>query len=155
RRPMAEIRNTQVILSRLEKIERENRIMKRCLTFIAIAFGAVFTMAQVPLQPRTVEAERLVIRYPNGKDPIVLETDDRFGGRAAAYFLPPDDRKTGGASVLVGSRESGLHLSSPQNRLKLEMTAGGDGSEEHADLGMTVGTYPIYNVGVNNDGAVS
>jgi hypothetical protein len=70
---MSEAENNEFV-ARLEKIERENRILKRCVALILVAIGAVFVMAQAQSRPRTLEAEKLVIRYPNGKEAIVLGT---------------------------------------------------------------------------------
>jgi hypothetical protein len=50
------------ILVKLEKVERENKFLKRCVALILVGIGAIFVMAQAQSRPRTLEAERLVIR---------------------------------------------------------------------------------------------
>ena len=70
---MFEVGNNEV-LARLERIERENRILKRCVAFVTLALVALFVMAQAQSRPRTLEAEKLIIRYPNGKEAITLGT---------------------------------------------------------------------------------
>jgi hypothetical protein len=67
---MSEVANNEVVLARLEKIERENRILKRCVAFVLLALGALLVMAQAPSRPRTVETDMLVIKYPNGKEAV-------------------------------------------------------------------------------------
>jgi hypothetical protein len=70
---MSEIEQANV-LARLEKIERESRTLKRFITLVLVVLGSVFVMGQAQSRQRTLEAEKLIIRYPNGKEAIVLGT---------------------------------------------------------------------------------
>lgn len=108
---------THEMIARLEKLERENRFLKRCAVVAILLFGALLVMAQAPARPRTVEAERLVIRYPNGKEAIVLGTD--VGAGAHAIFYRPDD--TFGASIAASTETSWVTLHSPKDTLWMEM----------------------------------
>src|SRR5436190_2170928 len=60
----------EVIAGRLDKLDRENRMLKRIGALVTILAGAVLLMAQAPARPRTLEAEKIIIRYPNGKEAI-------------------------------------------------------------------------------------
>jgi hypothetical protein len=96
---MADILNSDVI-ARLDKLERENKFLKRCAAFVMVVGGAVLMMAQSPARPRTLEAEKLIIRYPNGKEGIVLETGNIHGNPGA-----------------------GIRVSSPNDKIRMEMSA--------------------------------
>jgi hypothetical protein len=112
------------ILVKLEKIERENKFLKRCVVLILVVFGAIFVMAQAQSRPRTLEAERLVIRYPNGKEAITLGTFPAFpseGLAAHAEFINP------AGSVVVritGNNEDGtVKVLSPKAEMQMYMSA--------------------------------
>ena len=71
---MSDSGNTD-LLARMEKIERENRLLKRCITVVILAIGTIVMMAQAPARPRALQRrEKVIIRYPNGKEAIVLGT---------------------------------------------------------------------------------
>jgi hypothetical protein len=140
---MAEMNNNEII-SRLERVERENKRLKRIGPVGLLLVGTLVVMTQAPARLRTLEAERLVIRYPNGKEAIVLEAGMVDGARAAfhypngeegisleasprpylgaiAYFQPLGT--TNGVRISAFAEESWFQINSPQNKLRLEMRA--------------------------------
>ncbi len=108
------------VLARLEKIERENRFLKRGITLVLLVLGSLLVMAQAPSRPQTIEVERLVIRYANGKPAIVLDTTENES--AEANFYRPD----GSNGVALGARSdrSRISLSSPKKELHMELKTG-------------------------------
>ena len=66
---MAHDPDLQAVLSRLEKLERESGRMKRIAAAAVLALAAVALMgqAQAPARPRVVEAEKFVVRSPDGQ----------------------------------------------------------------------------------------
>jgi len=116
---------TDGVLARLEKVEREYRMLKRCVAVVVLALGALFVMAQAPSRPRTVEAERLVIRYPNGKEAIVLDTSSRNGvaeGAGASFSSPAGDTLVDINASFVGGA---VHVISPKGDLQVDIDASG------------------------------
>jgi hypothetical protein len=66
----------QHVLTRLEKLERHNRWLKRGLLALAAAFGlALFAAAEDPPKTKTVEAERFVVVDGDGKTVATLGMD--------------------------------------------------------------------------------
>src|SRR5690348_10265852 len=84
---MEELARNEVI-ARLERLERENRRLKRFVAIAVLLGGALLLMAQAPARPRTLEAEKLIIRYPNGKEGIVLQASDDGSGATATIKHP-------------------------------------------------------------------
>jgi hypothetical protein len=114
---VSEIGIVQVV-ARLETLERENRMLKRCILVAIVLVAALFIMAQAPSRPRTLEAERLVIHRPNGKVAISLEaTNDS----TSAYFYTVNGFK--GAAINVSSGGSRINVVSPKRELEAEMSA--------------------------------
>src|SRR6185295_10588896 len=83
------------LLERLDRIERQNKNLKRAVGLLVLTMVALVLMAQAPArQQRTLEAERLILRYPNGNEAIVLGTEPDFsvnsnGLAAKAFFYTP------------------------------------------------------------------
>ncbi len=78
---------------RVRILEQRSRRLRNIGTGLALFVIAGFAFAQQRqgTAPRTLEAERLVIRYPNGKEAIVLAAEkDNLGEWArASYTLEP------------------------------------------------------------------
>ena len=56
------------VLSRLERVEKENRRMKQAALGILVIVGSMFLMAQAKHSTdKVIEAERFVVRDSNGK----------------------------------------------------------------------------------------
>lgn len=54
------------IVQRLEKVEKQNRTLKRLVLIMALSVGAIVTMGQARPAARTVEAEQFVVKDPQG-----------------------------------------------------------------------------------------
>src|SRR5437016_3914860 len=119
------------VVARLDKLERENKRLKRCGA-IAILLGvALLVMAQAPARTRTLEAERLIIRYPNGKEAIVLSAADAVGDMkagAGAIFYRPDHSM--GATIKVVEDAGFVQVVSPNKGIDLGMSARGSSTFE-------------------------
>jgi hypothetical protein len=95
----------QDVLARLEKLEKQSRRLKRAGALALATVGALVLMGQAP-QPRTLEAERFVIRDQQGRvraelglyeaprtplgrlSPAVKLFDDRGNSRAVLAAYP-------------------------------------------------------------------
>ena len=128
------------VIARLERLERENKRLKRIGAVGLILLGTLVIMAQAPARPRTLEAEKLIIRYPNGKEGIVLQARDDGSGATAiikhpngvegitleaagphgsgAYFFP--DASSGEVWITAATTGSGVHIKSPQDKVRME-----------------------------------
>jgi len=65
----------QEVLERLEKLERQNRTLKRLASVVMLLVAALFTMGQTRPN-RTLEAEEFVLRDEAGKKWAALELND-------------------------------------------------------------------------------
>lgn len=152
------------VIARLERLERENRRLERIGAVGLILIGALVVMAQAPARPRVLEAEKLIIRYPNGKEGIVLEARDDGSGAAAiikhpngvegitleatgphgsgAYFFP--DANSGEAWITAKATGSGVHIKSPQDKVRMELNAGTEvgSSDDYAEFDGTIAGTP-------------
>jgi hypothetical protein len=125
------------LVARLEKLERQNRMFKRTVSMIMLALGALIVMGQAPNRPRTLEAERLVIRYPNGKAAIVLDTDrPSTEDHAQIYLFTPGGSP--GAWIDVTSQGGKVHVNYPDGQMEAELTSGPSYS---SDLRTPVGDW--------------
>src|SRR5262245_19115539 len=97
-------------MNELEELKERIRILEqrsRRLRNVGMAL-AIFVIAGIALAqqrqgaaPRTLEAERLVLRYPNGREAIVLAAEkDDLGQWARASFYTP----TGFPGFAISSR---------------------------------------------------
>jgi hypothetical protein len=160
------------IFARLNHLERENRRLKRCAAIAIIFTGALLLMAQAPARPRTLEAEKLIIRYPDGKEGIVLEAPAFLG--AGAYFSYPNGKQgialeaspavgsgagaylhavdgKGGVWMTAFSKESTFHVASPQDNLRMAISA------DENDAGISAMSAPLtylYSLSVSANGDV-
>lgn len=68
-------RASDVLVRRIERLERENRRFKRVGVALALGLVAVLLMGQAPGRARTLEAEKLVLKDRGGKIRAVLGED--------------------------------------------------------------------------------
>jgi hypothetical protein len=88
----------QTILRRIETLEKEYRRLRRTGLALAVVAVAVFGMAQTKPKPRTVEAEKLILNGPDGRqratfvvhddEPELLFFDEEGRVRAALGTRP-------------------------------------------------------------------
>jgi hypothetical protein len=103
---MDDSRSGFTVMARLEKLERENRFLKRLGLIVLLAVGAVVAMAQVPAK-RTVIADEFVLKDSAGKVRARLQMD-----RGAPSLLLYDASGAGRAEL----RQNALMLySSPSD----------------------------------------
>jgi hypothetical protein len=100
--------DTTDLVLRLQRLERQNRWIKRGLVGSVLAVGALVLVAagSAPLVQKTIEAEQIIIRDKAGKKRAVLGIDDSnkdIGTRAALYLLDAKER----GSVAVFAEENG------------------------------------------------
>jgi len=112
------------VLSRLERVENENRRMKRAALGVIALAGSVFLMGLVgPSTAKTIEAENFVVKDASGKVRAVFGMND-------------SDR--GGASLILGSdgaqaaREKYVVRLHGGDYAWLNMTAGDDSEDINA-----------------------
>ncbi len=109
----------QALTQRLERLERENRRLKRAGALALLLAGGVFLMGQSLPASRVVEAEKLVIRDTTGKARVVLgdvataadASAPLYGvalydteGTANAYLY--DEGPSKGARLFLGGTQS-------------------------------------------------
>jgi hypothetical protein len=66
--------HTASIMQRLDRLERQNRLMKFALATMALGVGALCLVAAAPLNPETVTAKKFVLVDDGGLARGVLET---------------------------------------------------------------------------------
>jgi hypothetical protein len=134
----------------LESVERENKFLKRCVALILVAIGAVFVMAQAQSRPRTLEAEKVIIRYPNGKEAVVLGTKkDTIDEEAVADFYTTGG--TTGIAVYTGSIRSSVQVVSPKEERQVFMEANSDYKVLNSTFARSasLGIAPTYGASVS------
>jgi hypothetical protein len=114
------------VLTRLDRLERENKLLKRIFLLSATVLGAFVLMAQAP-SSKTIEAEKIVLRT-GGR--IFAELGiDSSGTPALAFFNDKHDRvaeyRSGDAMIVKQDRMSlwnadVLTLSGPEGHLDLQ-----------------------------------
>ena len=72
-------------LSRIEKVERENRIFKKLHVVILVILTLGILLGATPHGLRTIEAERFVLKDSKGKQRAVLHVTEE-GGPAMLFF---------------------------------------------------------------------
>jgi hypothetical protein len=77
----------QSLASRVENLERQNRLMRRAGCGVLLLLAVVVTMGQ-SRQPRTVEAEQFILRDTQGRARLFIGTP-RVSG--VAIDLGPDE----------------------------------------------------------------
>src|SRR5213593_815518 len=121
-------------MTELEELKERVRILEqrsRRLRNVGIGL-ALFVIAGLALAqqrqgaaPRTLEAERLIIRYPNGKAAIVLGTASNvIEEQAVADFYTPDGAT--GTGIYAGSNTSSVRVVSPKGERQIYMQASSD-----------------------------
>jgi len=87
------------ILKRVERLERENRGLKRAGFLTLVGFAAIVLMGQAAPKSRTVEAEKFVLKDASGKvraemgprdDLMGLSIYDENGKRRGIFAVRPD-----------------------------------------------------------------
>jgi hypothetical protein len=99
----ADDRRLSELCSRLEVLERENRMIKSIGCLLALVAASLFLMAQAK-SDRTIEAQRFVLKDANGKLGGVLEMD-KLGARLV--LNAPNGLNT---AILTGSTAPSLYL---------------------------------------------
>src|ERR1051326_1814902 len=150
---MTQISDTTVI-ARIERLERENKRLKRGVALVVVGIGAIFVMAQAQSRPRTLEAERLIIRHANGQPAVVLETSRTD---ASLNLYAPD----GSGRVLIqadstASKGSTVTVLSPKHEIGIEL----DARSMPESVGLQVNrftrtTMPMIALGADTSGETS
>jgi hypothetical protein len=98
----------QILFSRIERLERQNRFIKRSAVSVGVLLGSILLMGQVRPN-RTIEAERFVVRDSNGKV-------------RAAFGMEPSD--SSGATLSLGS--TGITTVGAEEKNVIYLHAGSD-----------------------------
>jgi hypothetical protein len=140
----------QVVHERLEKVERENRTLKRFGLAILLIVAAAVAMGQARPN-RTVEAENFVLKDPSGRmraqiymDPSGTPSLEFFdeNGKRGSYFRGGDLMflgKTGYTrmsedGIMISNQKGHIDLGTETLLLKITSTA--DGGYGYVSLGM-------------------
>lgn len=105
-----------ILTQRLDRLERENRRLKRWGALMLLSMSAVLTMGQIPARTRTIEAEEFVLKDGTGKDRAVLATVE--DGTPFLGFIDKDRR----LRVSFGLESTGaplLSLIDKNNKVRL------------------------------------
>lgn len=62
----------ELLTGRLDRLEKENRKLKRIVMVLCVAGGALLVMGQTRSVPKVVEAEKFVLKDPTGKEAAYL-----------------------------------------------------------------------------------
>jgi len=123
---------TQVILQRLEKVEKENRRLKQAWWVVVLIPVALSLMGQMG-RSRRVEAEGFILRDASGK--VRAELLPTTSGASLGLSDP-----SGNLRVVLATSEKGpgLVLAGTDQRPQLSLSAGGDGPSllQYDDKGM-------------------
>jgi hypothetical protein len=125
---------TDTILKRLEKLEKQNRRYK-LVGFIGILlFASIFVMAQVSPK-KVIEADKFVVRYPDGKEACTMEIDQRYNfpqiilnypnGTQAVWLLGSTDTSQLKLTAPDYSVSTSLGASAPSVMGDIKLTANG------------------------------
>ena len=119
------------LISRVEKIEQQNRWMRGCLMCIFVAGSCTVLIAARDSDDDTLEAKQIIIRDGNGKKRVVLGVDqnDKSGTPRTGVFVYSPDGKD---SVALNASDSAAQLvvdENGQHRLSL-----GSGKDKYAGL---------------------
>jgi len=142
-----------VLVQRIERLERENRRFKRAGAALALGLVAVLVMGQAPGRARTLEAEKLVLKDRSGKIRAVLGE----GGeeREHGLFLYDGKRVPRAWLALDLAGSPGLRMASEigADRVRLEPDGGLNlyGTAGRIYLSVKYGTEPSLDL-IDKDG---
>lgn len=77
---------SECLIKRVEKLERENRLFKIAAVAIAVAAIPLLLMGATKA-PRTIEAEKIILRDSNGRARVTIGTPENSG---VAVDMKPD-----------------------------------------------------------------
>lgn len=109
--------DVHTILVRLEKLERQNRRLKRGAVAVLIAISALLLMGQGRLS-RTIEANKFVLKDADGR--ARAEMDLQSGGNPTLCFRDANGYPT---ILMGGGDEPSLDLSLPNFKERVELFA--------------------------------
>ncbi len=100
-----EIPGLQNVIERLERVERQNRRLRRAGAVSIVVAGALILMAQSAPPRRVVEAQQFLLKDKNGATRALWSVE---GGRAHLSFTDPSGRPgQGRPGVVLGMSEEG------------------------------------------------
>ena len=112
---MTEEMDLQSLVQRLERVERQNRNLKRLGYVAVVVLGAILFLAQVPGH-RTVEAQSFILKDASGQVRAELSTD----AQNTPALILRDDK--GNARVSVGGGDKPfLTLSNADNQQRVQL----------------------------------
>lgn len=127
-----QVQDLQSVVERLQKLEGENRTLKRAFTLLLVAVGCALMMGQAAPKSRMLEAEKLILTDASGSTRAELAVLP--GGPALRFFN--SERKVralygGGGLSLFDTEERQLPLAS----FGASGLSFGDGSKYTISLG--------------------
>ena len=115
---------TEILVQRLDRLERENRRLKRVGFLVAIGIAAAVLMGQARTAGRVVEAEKFLLRDPSGKPRAQLAV--RADGTSGLALYARDGKPRAGLTVGAdGSASPRLNDRDEKNRAVLGVAADG------------------------------
>ena len=125
------------ILARLERVERQNRWIKRVGVVVVILVGATFLMGAQAQRGET-EAERFVVKDKNNNFRAVLGMSK---GKAEAPWLLLTDEKGKGRTMLFPGR---LDLADENGKRRASLFVGNEGPrlELYDEKGKVIASRP-------------
>jgi hypothetical protein len=113
---------------RLERLERENRWVRRIGAVAVAVAAAVFLIGQGRQEPRVIEAEKFVLLDHEGNERAVLGM--RFGRtkRDSAAMLFFKNKRGARTAHFVGGHAPGLMLERPESHVALSIGVLGEPS---------------------------
>jgi hypothetical protein len=115
---MKEDTTENILLRRVENLEAQLRRLKRMGLIMTLAICGAFVMGQASFR-QVIEARKIIVRHPNGKEGIILETRED----SALLSLCASDG-TPRANLSVNLLGSSLGLTPPKRTISLSLTAG-------------------------------
>ena len=115
---------TQAVIHRLEKLERQIRFWRRGALVTFALVGVVFLMGQAAPKPTTVEARELILRDENGKARMTLRVTKH--GPILGLFDAAGEVQAGLGALGGGAVNLTLYDSKTKPRVMLGSVAGSD-----------------------------
>lgn len=115
----------EALTRRLERLERQNRLIKRAGAVLCVAIAVFLVMGQASPGGQVIEAQRFVLRDPStgkGRAALSLLQD----GSAGLSILALDGRSLSLSADAGGNM--GLTLYDRNRKLRAELFSGPDGS---------------------------
>ena len=117
------MKEIEVIKTRLETVERQNRKIKLFGIVAILVIGSFFIMGQTTLRNRVIEAEKFVLVDSKGQTRAILKEENG----SVSFFLSDAEQKRR-IGLMITSETSGIHFSDSNKTIRASLILAKDGS---------------------------